>query len=238
MKSKDVRISLAVGLALFMIYLPVLGANAPLGKILPRTGTSQLNGNALMLETTVFSGDTIATEADSQALVQLPYGDQIHVGPSSALQVFENSDELLVSMDKGIVRARSGNARSVAVNAHGLVVRPSGEASYDVAIEGNAVYVATREGSVAVHGMNESFVVPADKTMKFELAANTAPGTAGVGAANLTPGQGAIIALAVSLGVSIPVTLAIRNELKDDIDDAKVEVCEAISPNAPCSTLF
>jgi hypothetical protein len=233
MKRSELKSLLAVCVCMLVINLPVMGANAPLGKVLPRSGSSQVNGTDLFLETTVFSGDSVATEAESLALIELPHGEQIHVGPSSSATLTTVEDSLVVGLRNGIVRTKSS---TIAVDARGLVVRPVEAATYDVAIENNAVYVRAHNGSVEVNGRNQSFVVPAEKTMKFELAANTAPGAVGIGADSMTPGQAAAITLAISLGVTLGVVLPI---LLSEIDDAERDACiraiQAVSPTASTS---
>jgi len=229
MKRSELKGLIAITVSILIINLPLMGANAPLGKVLPRSGNSQVNGTELLLETTLFSGDSIATEADSLALIALPHGDQVHVGPASSATVTTVEDGLVVGLQNGIVRAKSGNGQAIAVDAHGLIVRSDETATYDVAIENNAVYVRAHSGSVEVNSRNESFVVPAEKTMKFELAANTAPGSAGVGAANLTPGQAAAIVLAISTGVTVGVVTPI---LLNKIDDAERDACIRATLNA------
>jgi hypothetical protein len=231
MKRSQLKSLLAIGVSILLINLPLMSATAPLGKVLPRSGNSRLNGTELLLETTLFSGDSIATEADSLALIELSLGEQIHVGPASSATVMTVEGDLVVALQSGIVRTKSG---TIAVDARGLMVRPTGAATYDVAIENNAVYVRAHDGSVEVNGSNQSFVVPADKAMKFELAANTAPGSVGIGADNITPGQGVVIALAVSLGVTLGVVVPVLlNEIDNAERDACIRAIQAVSPSAP-----
>jgi len=222
---KQVRNCIALVVALLLVYLPVLGANTPLGKIVPRSGSSALNGNALVLETTLFSGDNVSTQADGLAVILLPQGDQIHLGPASAVSVTEAGDGLVVSLERGMTLTRSGHGRTVSVNAAGVLVQPAGLASYEVAIDGGAIFVSSREGSVEVQGTNESFVVPAGKTMKFELAASTAAGPMGAGAHNISPGVAAVVAIGISLGVSIPLAFVLADNAEDD---ARRDACNLV----------
>jgi hypothetical protein len=221
----QLKSSIAVVVAILLLHLPVLGANAPVGKVVPTSGASQLNGNALVLETTLFSGDNVATQVDGLAVILLPQGDQVHLGPASSARLTETGDSLVVSLERGMTLTRSGHGRNVSVNAVGVLVRPAGLASYEVAIDGGAILVASREGSVEVQGTNESFVVPAGKAMKFELAANTAPGPIGAGAHNISPGVAAVVAIAVSAGVGIPVSFVLADRAEDN---AREDACNLI----------
>jgi hypothetical protein len=232
---------IALTLILLVAQLPVLGANAPLGKVVPRLGNTHVNGTALTLETTLFSGDSVATEPQSLAVVQLPLGDQVHVGPASSVVLNGSDQQVIVGLEQGTTIIRSGQGQTIPVNALGLFVQPVGPAAYTVTIQEGDVYVQPDEGSVEVRGTNKSVVVPAGKAMKFELAAATAPGPVGAGASSLTPGQGAAIALAVSLGVTLGIVWPV---LANDIDDAEdlareearqacIDAITAVSPSAP-----
>lgn len=212
-------------LTLLLAYLPLLGANTPLGKVVPRLGNSLLNGTAVSLETTVFPGDMLTTEFNSLAVVQLSYGDQIHLGPASSLTVNGENQQVVANLERGMTIVRSGNGRQVSVSALGLLVEPTGLAKYTVTIHEGAVYVSSDEGSVEVRGTNESFVVPTGKAMKFELAASTAPGPVGAGARNISPGVAAAIAIGVSLGVSLPIAIVLADNAEDD---AREDACNLI----------
>lgn len=232
MKSTDLRTTIALAIALLLVQLPVAGATSPIGKVVPRSGSTVLNGIEVSLETTVFSGDTVATQADSLALIQLPQGDQIHIGPSSSATVTAAGNELLVSLERGMTLARSGNARQVSVNALGLLVQPSGLGSYEVAIDSNSIVVASHEGNVQVQGANKSFEVPAGKVMRFELAANTSLGRVGVGARNITPGVSAAIGAAVGGGIALTLYLIERSQREDDDEEVCQRIKSQISPSS------
>ena len=241
MRTKDTRIPIALGLILLIAQLPVVGANTPLGKVVPRVGSSHINGTALTLETTVFADDVITTARQGLAVVQLPFGDQIHVGPASSVTLNGSDQKLVVDLERGITIIRSGQGQKIPVNALGLLIQPVGPAAYTVTIQEGDVYVQADEGSVEVQGTNKSVVVPAGKAMKFELAAATAPGAVGAGANSLTPGQGVAIALAVSLGVTLGVVWPVLNNDIDDAEDlareearqACIDAIQAASPSAP-----
>lgn len=221
----ELRGTIAVMICLLLLQLPVGGTNAPLGKVVPRAGSSLVNGVALHLETTLFSGDSVVTQSDGLALIFLSQGGQVHLGPETSATVSAGENELVVSLERGLTLARSGNTPLVSVNARGLLVRPVGLALYEVAIAGDAVLVSARTGSVQVVGSNKSFEVPAGKAMKFELAANTAPGRVGAGAHNITPETAVVIAVAASAGIALGVALPIA--LSQSEDDAQ-EICERI----------
>lgn len=243
-----IRMFSSLGLLASLACLVLWAGDAPLGKIVPTLGDSQLNGTSLSLDTTVFSGDMVSTKATGLALVQLPQGDQIHVGPTTSLRVSSDGHQIVATLEEGVTIVRSGKAHDVSVNALGLVIRPQGVAAYNVAIKNGVVYVASDEGSVEVLGSNKSMVVPSGKAMKIEIeATSTAQGLSKTtGAHGLTPGEAAVIAIIP--GATVGTIGWIRAEqASNDADDALARAADAqatadaacaaihaISPSVPC----
>lgn len=226
MRSKVSETAVAVVLAGLMACYPVLGVaadNLALGKVVPR-GSAQLNGTRLALETTLYAGDTITTPADGLALVLLPQGDQLHVGPASAVRATDTAGTLLVSLERGALLARSGSGQTIAVRARGLIVNPQAAARYAVALTENAVVVSAEQGVVTVQGTAQTYTVPAGKTMRFEVA-DGPQAPAGAGASGLGPGTAAIVAIIISVGAAIPIGFVIADELADD---ARKDACEQV----------
>lgn len=238
---KAARVMVILAALLVLGLTSAWAASTPLGKAVPRSGSATLNGSTVTLETTIFSGDSLATPAEGLAVVQLPLGDQVHFGPATSATLLGDRSNLVVSLEKGMILARTGKGQQVAVNARGLVITPAGAGTYEVAISGKTILVAAREGAVEVSGTNQSFVVPSGKVMKFEATTATASlGKAGVGGKAIAPGAGAAIAIAVSVGASVPVGWAISNNLADDARDDAIaaasqacqEAIKAVSPAA------
>jgi len=211
---------LALGLSLLLVSLPAWSATAPLGKIIPGDGTS-LNGVPLKFEGTLYSGDTLSTQAASGAAVMLRDGDQVQFGPMSAATLVSTDEELLVKLDRGFAVARSGQGQVVSVSALGLTIRPAEAATYQVTIEGSRVLVTSRQGSLQVQASNRSAVVPSGKAMRFVLAQNTAPGRTGAGANNVNT-EALIILILVAAGAITGGVIAAKNDKPD-----------VVSPSAP-----
>jgi hypothetical protein len=219
--------AIALLMMVMLVNLPLLGTGTPVGKVLPGTGMSTLNGTDLKLETTLFSGDTLATKSESMALVQLSRGDQVYVGPASQVTLLEGAGNVVISLANGMALVRSGRAQDVMVNAAGLVVRPQGPTSFEVYLVKDGLFVATREGQVEVLGTNRSFTLEAGKAMKFEVGTPTAQGPVGVGAHSLTPIAAVIVATAISLAVAIPVGIVIADNRADDAREAAIAASQA-----------
>jgi hypothetical protein len=209
------RKSVAIALMVLLAHVPVMSAGAPIGKVVPGSGASSLNGIDLKLETTVFSGDTVSTKANSIAFVQFAQGDQVQLGPASKATLREGAGNLVLSMESGMSLIRSGQARDVMVNAAGLVVRPQGPATYEIYLLGKEVVVSSRQGQVEVLGTNRSFTLSSGKAMKFEVAPS-AQGPVGVGAHNLAPIVAIVVATAISLAVAIPIAVVVADNRADD----------------------
>jgi len=210
MKQNDLRGFLVVGLVFLLVQLPVQGANVPLGRIIPAGDGSALNGTGFKLQSTLFSGDKVTAGTDSWVLVLLLQGDQVQLGPAGSMSVTGSAQEVLVTLERGLAAARSGGAQLVSISAGGLMVRPSGKAKYQVAIQADAIVVTSQEGALSVQASNRTLVVPSGKAMKFVLAANVAPGRTGVGSNSLN--EAAVGIILVATAIAIGTAVAIENE--------------------------
>jgi len=197
------------------------------GKAIPRSGSVALNQLPLRIDTTLYPGDTVATAKDGLAFVALLGGNQVHLGPDTGVAFAEEGETLIIGLARGIVAVRSGES-PLSLNAIGIRVRPAASGLYEVAVDGNAVVVSSREGDIEVQGTNRTFVVPSGKAMRFELAQNTALGPTGVGANNLTP---AVIIVLVAAIATATVTTALAIKYHNDRDDAQ-EACQALAAAA------
>lgn len=223
MKNKQVRMVLAIGMALCLAQAPLQASVAekvPLGKVVPQ-GPAELNQTPLLAESTVYTGDIVSTGAQGQALVFLGERGQVQVGPASEVRLTETEKATLATLERGTLRARSGRAKSLLVWAHGLLITPQGPARYHVALTEKGTVVSTEQGTVRVQGDGETYTVAAGEAMQFEVA--LAPEPVGAGVTNgLSPRAKILIGLAVAGGVAaIAIPLALREEE------------EVVSPSVP-----
>lgn len=111
-------------------------------------------------------------------------------------------------------------------------------ASYEVGIDAKAVLVSSGTGSVQVQGMSRSFKIPAGKAMRFELAANAAPGQFGAGVRNISSGAAVVVRAAITaggaLGVGLPIALSAS---EDDAEEVCQRVKSQISPSSAGSSV-
>lgn len=227
MENRQSKAIWAVFLASLMTVYPALGVVAgsvPLGKVVPQ-GVVELNGVRLEFGSTVYAGDTLATPAEGLALVLLPQGDQLHLGPASQVQLTDAQGGLLARLERGAVLARSGSGQTVAVAARGLEVRPAAAARYEVAVAENAVLVAAQSGAVTVEDARQRYTVPAGQAMRFELAAS--PQVPALGNA-FTDGQTIGLVATVGGGAFLASWLLARKLADDACKDALRSVSPAL----------
>ncbi|MFQ5777052.1 MAG: FecR domain-containing protein [Terriglobia bacterium] len=225
MRRNDARTVVALGLVLVLAPWPGLSANLSVGKVIPRAGTSMLNGTEVKLPTTVFSGDTIVTRAESWALLLLSQDEQVHLGPSSSAALKGDRDKLVVRLDHGLTVARSGHSRAISVAARGLWLQPSGVTTYEVTVSEQAIVVSSHEGSVEVKGADRAVTVPAGRAARFETRDDRKrPKGAGV-QTGLSAGAKTAIWILVATGVAAAIAVPLA------LDDDKKE--PVVSPSTP-----
>ncbi len=228
MRTNLSRAPLALLLASLLTWLPVTdlrAGNAGMGKMIPQ-GTVAVNGTRLTVETTLYAGDTVSTQSDGVALVLLPRGDQLHVGPASELQVHASEGKWVARLARGAVLARSGNSETVSVEARGLSITPAGAVRYEVVLAENAVLLATQDGTVTVRGGHQTFTVAAGQAVRFERATSS-PASRVPNANRLTDTAAAWIAVAAAAGTAIGgwlIAIATRAP----------ECSPTLSPTFPC----
>lgn len=238
MKQETARRFLAMGLVLAVIWAPGLSlqaGTASLGKVVPR-GAAELNRTQLEAEATLYSGDTVSTPAEGLALILLPRGSQIHLGPSSAVEVRAAEGGVVAGLAQGSVLARSESGQTVSVWAANLQVSPQAPGTlYQVALADSGAVVSAERGTVLVAAANRTVAVAAGETRRFE-AADSGQAPVGAGAGGMSTATATGIAVGISLGIAIPVGWIVSNKLADDArKDACAEAIRSVSAALPTS---
>lgn len=198
---RKVVVVLAVCFAL--VYTPVAPADSPaaVGKVVIR-GVAEVNGAVSPAETSVFSGDRIATRANTTAAIVLPGGDQVFLPERTRARVEQDGARVRVQLEAGALAVVGRSKTPVKVFAQGVVVEPAGaNAVFEMALKDGGLRVMSRRGMARVTGSNRTVEV----TEGMTLDATTAPvpqGPAGAGAASLSTLQTAVLIASVSLGVA------------------------------------
>ena len=236
MRSTGVTPPVAVLLCLILLNASVVAADVAVGNVIPRTGVSRVNGAPIAFETTLFEGDQLVTEENGSAMVVIPGGGQIHLGPLSSSSIFRQGTGLSVELISGVARTRSSEASNIVMNARGLIIQAQGDVGYEVGMDGDSILIAARNGDVEVIGTNASITIPAGSVMRFEstTAAIAANSSDGERAFIWTPANAVWVAVLVSIGVAIPVGYLLADILADE---AAAEGCRrallAVSPSIP-----
>ena len=242
MKRHDLRLPIVVGLVLLIVQLPVVGASSSIGKVVPGLGTTSINGTSITLETTVFSGDTVATQARGFAVVMLPMGGKARLGSATSATFNSASNESTIVLNSGVTKVHAGAGQTVLVNALGLLVRSTEGSTFDVGIDGKSVLVAARTGNVEVVGMDSSLPIAAGNVMRFETVSKAKAMAAAKNGQQfiMTPMMSFWLALAIAAGSSIVVSHFIADNENDDLEEqiraelrqACIDAINAVSPAA------
>ena len=163
---------LGIVLAVAAVFLPgsVAGVPRSLGKVASTAGVSKLNGIELVEEATLFPGDIVTTESGSTAVVYLPQGGKVHVGPEGVVRIEERDGQIIINLEQGGVASQKNSGVHISVRVAGLRISPTEFADFQVASEGSFVYVLAGSHDVQLFGREQTLVASAGEILKVELA--------------------------------------------------------------------
>lgn len=212
------RSILALVVSFSMVFAPAVSAAGPeaMGR-LSAEGAAKINGVAMPTGTTVYDGDRISAGQKSMATITLTGGNRILVAENSQAQVRKVGTQMGVSIEQGGLGFAQLKGEPVLVEALGVILRPvgNGPVSYMTKIESKSLVLTAVKGDVRVEGRNSSHVVPAGKTMRFELGESTAApqGPAGAGGNSFASAKAVIItAIIIGAALSIALPLALGDD--------------------------
>lgn len=213
------RSILALVVSFSMVFAPAVSAAGPeaMGR-LSAEGAAKINGVAMPTGTTVYDGDRVSAGQKSMATITLTGGNRILVAENSQAQVRKVGTQMGVSIEQGGLGFAQLKGEPVLVEALGVILRPvgNGPVSYMTKIESKALVLTAVKGDVRVEGRTSSHVVPAGKTMRFELGESTAAapqGPSGVGASSFASAKAVIItAIIIGAALSIALPLALGDD--------------------------
>lgn len=179
---------------------------------------ASVNGIALPVDSTVFSGDRISTGPQGWARVILPQGVQIHLAAESQAQATRQGDQVAVDLVEGRVALRTGGEQNILVRSNGLDIAPRTptKAVWEVARLGDGdTLVTSHLGALEVRSANRTVEVLSGQSLRVESRLDeAAPVTAGAGGgAGMSAGTKALITLLALAGVgaAIGIPIAVRN---------------------------
>ncbi len=201
----SVKAFVATSISMLLLYAPLAtsaATGAAIGQLTTR-GTAQINGMAVPAATTVFSGDRVTTEKNSQAMLTMGSGDQVLLPASSAASLERASSELKLKLALGSVEVVNKSATPIVVLASRTRIHPlAGEAStFEVGINGNALAVVARHGTAVVEAAGKTVEVKEGNELRATLAPNPPQAQAG-GSSGLTSFQTFAIVVAAGGGVA------------------------------------
>jgi len=153
--------------------LGVDGSSGP-AAVLYASGKVQVNGADSRKITTLFSGDSIRTDADSVANI-IAQGSSVLVMPSASVKFLGNAVELTQG---GVAIATSAGMFAM---AYGLTITPTAQtlSKFEVAEDEDSVVVAAREGSVAVSDGQQTSTTQERQQTSHKKKGGAAPGASG-----------------------------------------------------------
>jgi hypothetical protein len=222
-RKKLVQLGLTVVAVMGIGLMPLLGGSAAVGSI-AGSRNATLSGEALVPNTTVFSGDKLQVR-DGVAVVALEEGNRMVFGRETEASFEREAKDVTVMLSRGNVSMyHPGASAGVAVKAGGVTVRPV--AGYvtrgEVAMLGGSLVVTAKEGTLQVERQGRTEQVVKGKTVTMPVtAASPVPSPAAppqAGNAHITTAStlgvltlGASAAAAVLAGLS----MSRSNDAKD-----------------------
>jgi hypothetical protein len=160
-----------------MLNLPAFGAaTQPLGTVIQTQDAHLSNANA-QLGSTVYAGDSIATEQDGTLRLRVASG-QLYLAPSSSALLTQNAKAAHVSVTRGTVGFVGVTAEQLELETPVGTVRPANgmRAQGQVTVTGpRQMIVSAYSGALVVERNGESRTVEAGKSYNVTFEPDAAP---------------------------------------------------------------
>ena len=177
--------------------MPMLAGSAAVGSI-AGSRNATLSGEALVANTTVFSGDHLQVR-DGVAVVALEAGNRMVFGRETEASFLREARNVTVLLSRGNVSMyHPGTSESVAVKAGGVTVSPAGgyKTLGEVAMVDGRLVVTAKQGNLQVERQGRTEQVMEGKTVTLPVTA-----AAAVPSPAAPPDGNAHITTATTLGV-------------------------------------
>ena len=196
------RLTLLVLLGVMVASVSAFAGSAVIGSVAGSMNAT-IGGQALMPNTTVFSGDSLQVK-DGAAVVAVGQGSRLVFGRETVASFLRDESEVTVLLGQGNVSMYHSSDRvGLRVKVGEISVLPA--AGYktlgEVAMVNGAVVVTAKEGLLRVEGSGPAVEVAKGKTITVRPQAARAPQGAGSGSAGLS-GSTAIQVGAVAAGAT------------------------------------
>jgi trimeric autotransporter adhesin len=195
--TKLMQLGLTVIAVMGIGLMPMLAGSAAVGSI-AGSRNATLSGEALVPNTTIFSGDTLQVK-DGVAVVALDAGNRMVFGRETEASFLREAKNVTVMLSRGNVSMyHPGASVGVAVKAGDVTVSPAGgyKTLGEVAMLDGSLVVTAKQGTLQVERQGRTEQVAEGKTVRLPVtAAGPAPSPAA------PPAGDAHITTATTLGV-------------------------------------
>jgi len=232
---KRTTMVLAVVAAVLLTVAPMLAGSAVIGSVAGSTNAT-MDGQALMLKTTVFSGDSLQVK-DGAAVVALGSQSRLVFGRETAASFLRDGREVTVLLGRGNVSLYQGQAgMSLRVKVGTVTVSPTGEYKTlgEVAMLNGAVVVTAKEGKLRVESNGTAQEIAKGKTVTVAARPARAPtnggaGSGSVGMSGSTALQVASVAASGTGAVLSGVAISRAGDARDAASAANATAANAVA---------
>jgi len=178
------RVSLLVLLVVLTASVSAFGGSAVVGSVAGSMNAT-MGGQALLPNTTVFSGDSLAVK-DGAAVVAVEPGSRLVFGRETVASFLRETGEVTVLLGQGNVslyRAAEGVSLRVKVGEVSILPAAGFKTLGEVALLNGVVVVTAKEGKLRVEGSGPAVEVVKGKTITLSAREARSPqgGAAGAG---------------------------------------------------------
>jgi hypothetical protein len=156
-----------------------LGRSAVVGSIVGTQGTVQVDQHSVLPNEAVFAGDSISTGATSGAFLNL-HGTIAILVEKSELALARSGDSVTMTLKKGALEIRNGQAQPAEVHVPGASVLVGSEGAFPsicrIASADQAAVVYAEKGHVEIHGAGAPTLVRPGQSVRLEAGVPQAAG--------------------------------------------------------------
>jgi hypothetical protein len=225
------RLILLVLLGVMVASVSAFAGSAVIGSVAGSMNAT-IGGQALMPNTTVFSGDSLQVK-DGAAVVAVGQGSRLVFGRETVASFLRDESEVTVLLGQGNVSMyHPSSPMGLRVKVGEIAVTPA--AGYktlgEVAMVNGAVVVTTKEGLLRVEGSGPAVEVAKGKTITVHAKAARAPqGGAGAGVSGATALQVGSVATGATSAVLSGVAITRAGDARDAATAAGTSAADAVA---------
>jgi hypothetical protein len=230
---RKMRVALMVLAAALVVALPTFAGSAIVGSVAGSMNAT-LGGQALMPNTTVFSGDSLQVK-DGAAVVAVGPSIRLVFGRETVASFLRDAGEVTVLLGQGNVsmyQGQAGTSLRVKVGTVSVVPATGFKTLGEVAMVNGAVIVTAKEGKLRVEGNGPAVEVVKGKTITVNAKADRTPapqGGAGAGVNAATALQVGSIAAGGTSAVMSGVAISRAGDARDAASAANSTAAAAVS---------